>query len=155
MPQIGQGRRDGVSGKDDGRIRVSRLQSDLHKYKTPSLRNVVLTGPWTHSGAYTSLEAVIRHHLDPVASLNSYDTSQAILPPIPSVPTIEATDFMEHNDPEARFSRGRTNELAPNPLTDEEVGQLIAFMHALTGASVHDVKDKIPLEVLSKLPIAD
>jgi len=155
MPQIGQGRRDGTSGKDDGRLRVTRNQADLHKYKTPSLRNVVLTGPWSHAGAYTTLEAVIRHHLDPVAALNAYDTTQAILPPIPTVPAVDQSDFNEHNNLTARAARAATNELAPSSLSDEQVKQLVAFMHALTGDSVHNFKDKIPLTVLSLLPVAD
>jgi len=155
MPQIGPGRRDGTSGKDDGRVRNSKVQSDLHKYKTPSLRNVVLTGPWSHAGAYSSLEAVIRHHLDPVASLNQYDKTQAILPPVPRNASVATTDFKEHNDLTARAGRANTNQLPAMSLTDGQVSELIAFMHALTGESALHVKDKIPLTVLSKLPVAD
>src|SRR5207249_8479403 len=28
--------------------------------------------PWMHDGAFTTLEATVRHHLDPAASLRSY-----------------------------------------------------------------------------------
>jgi len=155
MPQIGPGRRDGVSGPDDGRFRNTRIATDRHKYKTPSLRNVVLTGPWSHAGAYTSLEAVIRHHLDPVNSLNAYATSQALLPPVPANASVATVDFKEHNNLTARATRASTNELPASSLTDEQVGQLMAFMHALTGRSVMNFKDTIPLTVLSRLPVAD
>jgi cytochrome c peroxidase len=155
MPQIGPGRQSGVNGKDDGRFRNTFISSDRHKYKTPSLRNVAISGPWSHAGAYTSLEAVIRHHLDPVASLNNYDTTQAILPPIPANPQVASIDFKEWNDLTARAARAATNELPASSLSDTQVNQLVAFMHALTGDSVMNFKDKIPLTVLSKLPVAD
>jgi cytochrome c peroxidase len=32
-------------------------------FLTPSLRNVTLTGPWGHDGAFASLESVVRFHL--------------------------------------------------------------------------------------------
>jgi cytochrome c peroxidase len=153
-PQIGPGRRDGVGGKDDGRFRNSRNAADKFKYKTPSLRNVVMTGPWTHAGAYTTLEGVIRHHLDPVTALNNYDTSQAVLPKFANS-QVAAIDFKEWNDLTARAARAASSELAPMPLTDSEVEELIAFMHALTGKTVLEFKNKIPMKVLSGLPVAD
>ncbi|MGZ8226448.1 MAG: cytochrome-c peroxidase [Methylococcaceae bacterium] len=155
IPQIGPGRRDGVGGKDDGRFRNTRIATDKHKYKTPSLRNVELTGPWGHDGAYTTLEGIIRHHLDPVASLNNYDASQAFLPAFPRNPAVASNDFKEHNDLTARAARAKTNELAAKSLTDAQVDQLLVFMEALTGASVLDVSDKIPSTVPSGLPVAD
>lgn len=155
MPQIGPGRRDGVGGKDDGRFRNTRLAGDRHKYKTPSLRNVALTGPWSHAGAYTTLEAVVRHHLDPVASLNAYNPSQAILPGVPLNPQVAVFDFKEHNDPVARAARAATNQLAPRAMTDEQVDQIIAFLHALTGDSALNSAGKIPLTVPSGIPVAD
>ena len=84
MPQIGPGKADGrhadywsesghqVFVEDFGRGRVTVRPEDEFKFRTPSLRNVELTGPWGHSGAYDSLEAVVRHHLDPVAALERY-----------------------------------------------------------------------------------
>ena len=67
MPQIGPGKGNGPSGHDDyGRENVTGHPADRYKFRTPSLRNVVLTGPWGHDGAYDSLRAVVEHHLDPV-----------------------------------------------------------------------------------------
>jgi len=44
MPQIGPGKGDGPSGRDDfGRERVTGLAEDRFKFRTPSLRNVALT----------------------------------------------------------------------------------------------------------------
>ncbi len=48
--------------KDEGRFRVTGLQSDLAKFKTPSLRNVGLTAPYMHDGSLKTLEDVIAHY---------------------------------------------------------------------------------------------
>ena len=86
VPQIGPGKghggdmaylaATGLPGRaeDEGRYRVTGNPRDLFAFRTPSLRNVALTGPWGHSGAFTTLEDMVRHHLDPVASLNAFKT---------------------------------------------------------------------------------
>jgi cytochrome c peroxidase len=52
--------RGGPKGKaDDGRFSVTKKESDRHRFKVPTLRNVALTGPWFHDGTVTDLcEAV-------------------------------------------------------------------------------------------------
>lgn len=44
---------------DKGRYRVTELDEDLGKFKTPTLRNVVLTYPYFHNGRIRTLEEVI------------------------------------------------------------------------------------------------
>ncbi|MGZ8137085.1 MAG: cytochrome-c peroxidase [Methylococcaceae bacterium] len=156
MPQIGSGLLTVSSRRDVGRRRLTGLREDLHKFKTPSLRNVVLTGPYGHDGAYKSLEAVIYHHLDPVNSLLNYDKTQAVLPPFPSVPNVELLDFSEQDTAAQVTARAITNELQPISLTNEQVNQLVEFMYALTGKSAMlYVSDKMPFAVPSGLPVAD
>ncbi len=94
MPQIGPGKSDGrhadywrESGErafleDFGRGRVTVRPEDEFKFRTPSLRNVELTGPYGHDGAYARLEDVVRHHLDPVGSLERYVADADALPPL-------------------------------------------------------------------------
>ena len=68
MPQLGPGKGHGASGREDwGRFEVTRDPADKMKFRTPTLRNVTLTGPYGHSGAYVSLEEVVLHHLDPTS----------------------------------------------------------------------------------------
>ncbi|MGZ8153173.1 MAG: cytochrome-c peroxidase [Methylovulum sp.] len=158
MPQIGAALLTVASRRDLGLRRISRLTSDLHKFKTPSLRNVALTSPYGHDGAYSSLEAVVRHHLNPVSALNSYDKTQAILPPFPLIPTVAATDFAEHDNLTQRALRAGTNELAAISLSNDQVNALLAFMDALTGYAVRDVLHNlanIPARVPSGLPVED
>ena len=47
---------------DSGRYRVSYLQEDIGKFKTPTLRNIELTAPYMHDGSLESLEEVINHY---------------------------------------------------------------------------------------------
>ncbi len=47
---------------DPGRLRVTNLESDRHKFATPSLRNVARTAPYMHDGRFTTLEEVVAHY---------------------------------------------------------------------------------------------
>jgi cytochrome c peroxidase len=44
---------------DPGRGKVTKLAIDRHAFKTPTVRNAALTGPYFHNGAYPTLEAVV------------------------------------------------------------------------------------------------
>jgi cytochrome c peroxidase len=44
---------------DPGRRRVTALDSDIGKFKVPSLRNVAVTAPYMHDGSLATLESVI------------------------------------------------------------------------------------------------
>ena len=57
---------------DTGLVATTGLNADRYKFKTPSLRNVALTGPYMHDGAFTSLEAVVNHYNNVSASLANY-----------------------------------------------------------------------------------
>jgi cytochrome c peroxidase len=48
--------------RDMGRAAVTGRAADRGKFKTPSLRNVELTGPYMHDGRYKTLEEVIEHY---------------------------------------------------------------------------------------------
>ncbi|WP_414712523.1 cytochrome-c peroxidase [Sphingobium sp.] len=54
-----------VQAPDPGLIEQTGRAEDAGRFRTPSLRNVVLTGPWWHDGRAQTLEAAIRRH--PVA----------------------------------------------------------------------------------------
>lgn len=47
---------------DPGRQRITLDPADRGKFKTPSLRNVAITGPYMHDGSMASLEEVISHY---------------------------------------------------------------------------------------------
>ena len=153
MPQIGPGKGNGLNNHDDfGRELVTAIANDRYKFRTPTLRNVAMTGPWGHDGAYNTLDAVIRHHLDPKNSLNNYDVTQAVLP---SKADFDSIDFQVHNDPVSRSDLADAIEIKPVVLSDVEIKLLTDFLHALTDPASLDMRATAPARVPSGLPLAD
>jgi len=153
MPQIGPGKGDGVDGHDDfGRERVTLNPEDRFRFRTPTLRNVVLTGPWGHDGAFNSLEGVVRHHLDTVASLSNYDMTQAVLP---SRLDLDALDYIAHNNAMRRDAIIEANELYPVSLSERDIKHLLDFLHALTDPNSIDLRNDMPKRVPSGLTLAE
>lgn len=152
MPQIGPGKGHGNGHEDFGREAVTQDEMDRFKFRTPSLRNVALTGPWGHDGAFNTLKAVVLHHLDAVNSLDAYDTSQAVLP---SRDDLDAIDFLVHNDLAARQAIADAQELEPVHLSDAEIDALLDFLDTLTDRSSLDLRHDVPRSVPSGLPLFD
>jgi len=150
MPQIGPGKaaRFEDNARDEGRMRVTGDPADAYAFRTPSLRNVTLTAPYGHSGAYATLEAVIRHHLDPVASLMAYDRTQAILPDL-----ADASDWRVLDDPAEMQAIADANVLEPMSLDDAQIADLIAFLEALTEPGSEEGRLGVPDTVPSGLPV--
>ncbi|MCB1033805.1 MAG: hypothetical protein KDD47_08230, partial [Acidobacteria bacterium] len=186
MPQIGPGKGDGhdvaywqSTGfftyiEDHGRGGVSGDQEEDYAFRTPSLRNVAVTGPWGHAGTFDSLEAVVRHHLDPLRSLESFRLEARVLPGLDSVlelsyagPEVEAlrmdevrkASFLERDGfvqstDSLRHRIAAANELEPLELSDREVGQLLAFLDSLTDAgALARLARTLPPSVPSGLPV--
>jgi cytochrome c peroxidase len=157
MPQIGPGKGQNLPGYSDGhddlgREAVTGDPQDRCAFRVLSLRNVALTGPWGHDGAYNTLEAAVRHMLDPISGMNTYDTSQAVLPPRSD---LDAEDFIVQNDPNRRAMIGEMCDQAPASLSDDDVAALIDFLHALTDPASIDLRDEVPFTVPSNLPVYD
>ncbi|MBA3346865.1 MAG: cytochrome-c peroxidase [Gemmatimonadales bacterium] len=75
VPQLGPGM--GTEAPEDfGRGSITGAAGERYQFRTPPLRNVELTGPYMHDGAFTTLRAAVAHYLDVAASLRSYDASQ-------------------------------------------------------------------------------
>jgi len=119
-----------------------------YAFRTPPLRNVELTGPYMHNGTYTSLEAAVRHHLDPVKSLDHYDRSQL-------EPEFRGA---VHDDVRTLREVKRTLSplLKPLPkLTDSEMEDLLAFLGSLTAPSASALDHVIPASVPSGLELVN
>jgi cytochrome c peroxidase len=136
IPQIGHGKGDGPAGDDDfGRYRETLDPKDLYAFRTPTLLNVEVTGPYGHDGAYATLEGIVRHHLDPEQAVNRFDLSQLD----DSIPVAN----MKENTGKALAqidlvrSMGLTT-VEPANLTDREVGYLVTFLETLTDPCVKD-----------------
>jgi cytochrome c peroxidase len=154
VPQIGPGFGGmGNDGREDfGREGVTHDPADRYKFRTPSLRNTALTGPWGHDGFFNTLEGIVRHHLDPVRSLHSANPSQRVLP---SRPDLDAIDLIAFNNPVTTAAITSRIELQPQTLSDHQVSDLIAFLLTLTDPSAMDLRKSIPKRVPSGLPLAE
>jgi cytochrome c peroxidase len=147
VPQIGPGK-GAEAPLDFGRGRETGLEEDRFAFRTPPLRNVALTGPWMHNGAYTTLEAAVRHHLDPATALRHYDVSQL-------APDLRETFQDDDETIESMLSTLDTRVAAPLEVSDAEVNELLAFLEALTDPAAADLRDDIPDSVPSGLPVGD
>ncbi len=150
MPQIGPGKaaRFERHNRDVGRGRVTGAEDDFYRFRTPSLRNITETGPYGHGGAYATLEAVVRHHLDPVSALNAYDATQALLS---DGDFTNDTTLMQNGTEVAAIAKA--NELDPVDLNDAEVASILAFLAALTDYDSLNGRLGVPKSVPSGIPV--
>ena len=130
MPQIGRGKGNGDGSEDFGRFRETGVAADMFAFRTPSLINTEVTGPWSHAGAYISMEAVIKHHLNPQNSIDNYDESQL------SQIGVQNLAKMKVNTQKAIDTANF--EGLDLDLTDTQISNLVAFMETLTDPCVKD-----------------
>ena len=153
MPQIGAGKGDDPDGHGDyGRERVTGYAGDRFRFRTPTLRNIALTAPYGHAGAYNTLEAVVRHKLDSVNALYEYNREQAVLP---SRPDLDALDFIVMDDLDRLADIADASELDPVQLKEKDIQALLAFLRSLTDQAALDMRGDVPASVPSGLPIWD
>ncbi len=120
------------------------------RFRPPPLRNVELTAPYMHDGAYATLEAVVRHYNDVVFAQQNFGVSQL-------APMFRAR---HHGDAAtvAAVSATLNNELLPPSGTLADAGDrddLVAFLKSLTDPAARDLSSLVPASVPSGLPIAD
>jgi len=138
VPQIGagMGNDNGQNTDDDfGRFNVTGVEADRYAFRTPTLLNVARTGPWGHDGAYTTLEAMVRHHFDPETNVEEYNASQLD-------PEISAANVQENTG----FAIDVLNDQIDNDQTllvrlttgDQQVTEIMAFLNALTDVRLAD-----------------
>lgn len=112
---------------DYGRASATSRGEDRFAFRTPPLRNVAKTGPWGHNGIFTSLEAMVSHHVNPVPMLY----------------------MAQQQDPDEAENAGRLlgfrspilAEMAP--LSIAEIRLLVKFLGALSSETV--VSDSVAL----------
>jgi len=67
--------------EDYGLAQLTGLAGDRYRFRTSPLRNVALQPAFFHNGAYTRLDDAVRHHLDVLGALRSYDARRAGVAP--------------------------------------------------------------------------
>lgn len=151
VPQIGPGV-GAAAPLDIGRAEHMPPSSQpfyRFSFRVPALRNVELTAPYMHNGAFKTLETVVRHYTNPDSSLRNYDASQ--LPP--------ALQSQVRNDPatiaDVLKSLDGRFKFSPVKLTVEEQKQIVAFLKSLTDPAARNLSSVVPATVPSGLSVKD
>ncbi|GIT91659.1 methylamine utilization protein MauG [Jannaschia pagri] len=148
QPQLGPGKaaRFERHARDEGRMRVTGAEADRFAFRTPSLRNVTVTGPWGHAGAYDNLRAFVRDHAAPRRALAAYGRD-VVLPNLP------VEDWRILDDPSEVTAIAAAIQGPDRVLSDRDVTALMAFLEALTDEAALLGRDGIPETVPSGLPV--
>ncbi len=146
-PQIGPG---GTKQPPLDLGRGEQENNDFYRFafRVAPLRNVELTAPYFHSGAFRTLEAVVRHYNDVSKSLSEYDPSQLD----PDVRSMYRGGPATSSAVLATLD-GRLNR--PLGLTDTEIGELVAFLKALTDPAARNLLSVVPERVPSGLSVRE
>lgn len=145
VPQVGHGK-GREQPLDLGRARETGNDCDRYAFRTAPLRNVSITGPWMHNGAYTSLEGVIRHQVNPPDHLQNYNPGQ--------LSELMKDTCQDHPEVlEAILASYRQTASHGVDLSAEEVQLIIVFLEALTSPSALDLEHTIPETVPSGLRV--
>ncbi len=152
LPGFGPGRTRAFDPmpRDAGRIAASDRLEDAYRFRTPSLRNVALTAPYGHNGAYPTLREIVAHHADPDAALAAWTPLSANLP---AAPWLAATDFAIRDDRTEMARQGAARDLPEVALAPGDIDDLVAFLESLTETDARRRPMGRPLAVPSGLPV--
>lgn len=131
VPQFGPGKTARFESRpvDIGRMRVTGRPEDAYRFRTPSLRNVAATDPYGHTGAFATLEGIVRHHLDARTSLTAFQPETVDLVTFPEA---TETDWWVRDDAAEMERIAGSISLPPVPLAEDDIADLLAFLEALT-----------------------
>ncbi|MDD9909051.1 MAG: methylamine utilization protein MauG [Ahrensia sp.] len=152
LPHFGPGRtrRFDPYARDVGRMGETDDLADAYRFRTPSLRNIELSPPYGHNGAYPTLEGIVRHHLDPQSAFDRWEPQTANLP---RIDWLKAIDFVSFQDSRERKRLRAHVDIKPVRLDDTQITDLIAFLKALTGTASAKGRLGEPASVPSGLPV--
>jgi cytochrome c peroxidase len=97
----------GRRNQDLGRFEVTRDPADLGTFRTPSLRNVSLAGPWMHNGLFADLKGLLRMY--------NVGISREAAPA----------------DPPDPYAPRKSEHIRPLDLSADDIDALLAFMKVL------------------------
>lgn len=143
VPQIGRGKTDVNNRKDAiddwGRAHVTGKRDDKYAYRTQTLLGVEMTGPWGHSGVFTTLKAVVQHHLNAEKSVREFDYAKVPLDggPLQLSFSTQHTDYALKKLKQQRKA-GKAGVLADVTLSDAQVDDVLEFLKTLTDPCLKD-----------------
>ena len=143
VAQFGPGRGDGVDGKDDfGRAHETGRPADKYAFRTPPLRNVELTAPYGHDGAFMDLREFVAHYSESDIKLRSFDASTL---------GSEFSGTLLDNFDEILATRDPL--LDGVVFDDQTIDDVTEFMRALTDPAARELSSIVPASVPSGLSI--
>ncbi|MCC2614961.1 cytochrome C peroxidase [Aestuariibacter halophilus] len=157
FPQWGPGT-DEATGQDIGREAVTGNPADRYHFRTPSLLNVGVTAPYGHAGAYATLREVVQHYTNPAGNIarlfrDNENAPFCQLAQVRDVIELSQVSCEALQQPAHQHSRDVIEQLemarsgeavATSPLPVDaslgrrQVGDLVAFLHALTDPCTQD-----------------
>lgn len=148
QPQFGPGKaaRFETHARDTGRMRVTGDLADAYAFRTPSLRNVVQTAPYGHTGGYKDLTTFLQNHRGGAMAIADYDPAQATLP------EFEAEDWAILSAPQEVGAIAQAAVSLPD-VTDPEIALIIAFLETLSDPVALNGRLGVPDAVPSGLAI--
>ncbi|WP_413513910.1 cytochrome-c peroxidase [Myroides odoratus] len=110
--------------QDLGRYEITKDPEHVGQFKTPSLRDLLLTRPWMHNGFFDNLEGIV----------NIYNSGMHMIDPTPEKK--EADPLYPFTDP----------LMQPLKLDREEVKAIVAFLESLSGSRYKMKRPDFPRE---------
>jgi cytochrome c peroxidase len=153
FPHIGTGL--DIKDNDTGRFLRTGVPDDRYAFRTPSLINVEITAPYGHNGAFKTLSEVIKYHLDPVQGIEAYDFSLNQLDQ-KGIDNKNAITYT--NKALTQYQRAQKqgiSKFVKVSLMEEEITQLIDFIHSLTDPCVKDFACLMPWVATTSDPNPD
>jgi cytochrome c peroxidase len=141
--QLGPGKGDGVGGRDDfGRMRETGVATERYAFRTPALRNVELTAPYGHDGAFFSLRDFVDHYSESATKLMNFNVAQ-LEPALQGTVLPTQADILTTRDP----------LLTGVVFSDQIIDEVTEFMKALTDPAARNLQGVVPGRVPSGLSV--
>ncbi len=116
---------------DEGRFAVTKNDKDRGAFRTPTLRDVALTGPYMHDGRFDTLEQVVDYYSNGVIA-NPYLDVEMRRSNLSLEETLEL--YSQENRSERKGLPVQQLDFTPQDTAD-----LVAFMSALAGTGWQDI----------------
>ncbi|KAB1153305.1 cytochrome-c peroxidase [Tenacibaculum aiptasiae] len=109
--------------EDLGRYNITKKKEDVGKFKTPSLRDVMRTGPWMHNGLFGKMDGILNMYSNgmPRPRRREHQKNDSLFPT--TSPLIQKLD-----------------------LTEEEKENIIAFLESLSAPAFRISTPELPKE---------
>lgn len=157
-PQIGVGTDADGSGADlgaEGPLPSADLSVEPNTvgfFRTPSLLNVALTGPWGHNGQFGSLKRNIEHYRDNAASIAQYFDSEAMCKLAQFKALANCAEILAPNGLAHSMAIFNGNESFIQDINDAEVAFMVKFLKTLTDRKAANTQSNA---IQALIPIRD